>query len=98
MRDYKNMAFSPATLGGLGGYLITEKGLFFVFSITENVSEIEFDYSKTGNEKDLVKSFEIDIDYGDGFYDELKHHVEEVVKEFGLDKHSSKLFKEWRRR
>lgn len=95
MSQCRDMHFAPATLGGLGGYITTEKGLFFVFSITGNVSELEFDYSQTGKEENLVKGYEIDIDYGDGFYNELKPHVEEVVQELGLDKHASKLLKQF---
>lgn len=97
MREYKEVGFAPATLGGLAVKLKTEKGWFFVFGITEDLSEIDFDYSTTGREDDYTKSFEIDIDYGDGFYDNMQPHVIGVLKEFKLDERASKLFEEWRR-
>lgn len=95
MKKYKEVGFDPATLGGLAVYLTTEKGLFFVFSITGDLSEVEFDYSVTGKEDDFTKGYEIDIDYGDGFYSKLKLHIQEVLKEFQLDEYSLKLFKKW---
>ena len=95
MRRYKEIGFAPASLGGLGVILETEKGWFFVFGITEDLSEIDFDYSTTGKEDDYTKSFEVDIDYGDGFYDNMKPHVISTLKEFKLDERASKLFEEW---
>lgn len=97
MRTFEEIGFAPATLGGLAGYLKTEKGLFFVFCIKENISEIEFNYSKSGEKDDLVNAYEIDLTFEDGFYDSLKPHVEEAVLELNLLDKSSKLYKEWKR-
>lgn len=95
MRKWEERGFSPPASGGLSGYLTTEKGLFHVFSINKDIDDIDFDYSETGDKYDLVKSFEIEIYYDEEFYDKLKPHVQEVLKELGVYKHAFKLYDEW---
>jgi len=97
MRKWEERGFSPPAFGGLCGYLTTEKGLFHVFSINQDIDDIDFDYSETGSKEDLVKSFEIEIDYDEETYDKLKIHVKEVIQELGLDKYATKLYNEWRK-
>lgn len=98
MITFKEVGFDPATLGGLAGYLKTEKGLFFVFSMKEDISKIEFNYSKTGDENDLVNAYEIDLTFEEGFYASLKPHVEESVLKLKLLEKSSKLYQEWKQK
>lgn len=95
MRKWEEKGFSPATLGGLGGYLTTEKGLFHVFSINKDLDDICFDYSETGDKKHLVKSYELEIEYDEDFFDKMKPHVQEVLKELKIDKRAFKLYDEW---
>ena len=91
MRTYKIDGFHPAMLGGLAVRLKTEKGFFYVFSITSDLSEIDYDYSST-DAKDLTKGCEVDIDYGEGMYEALKTHLIEVLKELQLDRQAAILF------
>lgn len=92
---YREIDFSPATLNGLGVELKTEKGLFFVFSITADLSEIEYYYAQTGDNEDLVEPCEIDMDHGEGFYEKTKKYLVEVLKDLHLDKRASALFDDW---
>ena len=94
---YTELAFAPATLGGLSIDLDTEKGKFYVFSITENLNEIEFYYAEDGIRENAVKSYEIDLTYGNGTYAELKQHVIDNMRPFGLDKKAAAMFEEWRK-
>ncbi|WP_078598636.1 hypothetical protein [Evansella clarkii] len=95
MREYKEVGFRPAALGGLAIRLKTEKGWFFVFGITPDLSEIQFDYSKTETYDDFTKSYDVDLSFGDGFYDGMKPHLVKTLKEFKLDKRSLSLFEKW---
>ncbi|AZU98995.1 hypothetical protein pW2_189 [Bacillus phage pW2] len=95
MRKWEEKGFSPPASGGLVGYLTTEKGLFYVYSINKDIDDIGFDYSKTGDKYDLVKSFELEIYYDEDFFDRMKPHVQEVLKELGVDKRAFKLYDEW---
>lgn len=92
---YKEIEFNPATLNGLGVELKSEKGLFYIFSITADLSEIEYYYSKTGTDEDLVEPCEIDIDFGAGFYENTKKDLIETLKDLRLDKRASELFDAW---
>lgn len=92
MSKYKIIGFNKVTLGGLAVNLETELGLFRVFSITKDLRDIEFDYAKLTDKEYFTKSSEIDIDYGNDFYDKLKKHVIQTLKELELDKHAAKLW------
>jgi hypothetical protein len=95
MRNYKEIGFAPATLGGLAIRLKTEKGWFFVFGITPDLSEIQFNYSETETFDDFTKSYEVDLFFGDGFYEKMIPHLVEALKELKLDKRALSLFEKW---
>lgn len=93
---YEEVDFHPGSLNGLAVKLKTELGLFYIFSITEDLSEIDYYYSKTGDDEDLVEACEIDLEQGEGFYEKTKLYLIDILKEFKLDERASSLFEEWR--
>lgn len=95
---YKEIYFHPATMGGLCVELKTEKGLFNVFGITKDLSEIEYDYAETGDDRDYIKSYEVDIHHGAGFYEKTKPYLAGILKDLNLEKRASELFTEWYKR
>jgi hypothetical protein len=94
-RTYKEMGFSPAAFGGLCVELKTEKGLFYVFGITADLSEIEYNYAETGDDMDYIRSHEVDLHHGEGFYEKTKPYLTDILKELNLDKRAAGLFTEW---
>lgn len=98
---YTEVGFEPATLGGLAIHLQTDQGFFFVFNIDGNLDEIEFDYSPDGkkvyDEINYTKSYEIDIDFGDGACDRLKPHVQQAVQSLGLNDKARGLYEAWKK-
>lgn len=85
--------FQPATLGGLWVYVKNDKGLFSVFNITEDLTEIIFDFSPTGLEEDLIRSSDIDgVDDSIGFYAERKAELIRILRERKFDVKALGLF------
>lgn len=94
---YKTLAYEPMTLGGLAIELLTEKGAFFVYSISKNLHNIEFHYAQDGDLTHSVKSSEIDATFGDGTYENLKEHVMATVARFEIEKWAERLHQQWLR-
>lgn len=97
MRTFVELGFKPSALGGLAGNLTTEKGLFFVFYLTDDLSKLIFDYSETGKEEDFVRSSEIEMSYGHLDYEELKAHIEEALIELKVSNRASELYQAWKK-
>lgn len=96
---YTEIAFAPATLGGLAISLQTDQGFFYVFGINRELAELDFHYSPDGSlvygEINYTKGYEVDIYFGDGTYDRLKLHVQQTVRDLGLDEKARGLYAEW---
>lgn len=86
---YTEIEFNPVTLGGLAIELQTEQGFFYVFGINRELVDLDFHYSPDGamidDEINYTKGYEVDIDFGDGTYNQLKRHLQDTVRQLGLD-------------
>lgn len=94
----KEEGFAPATLGGLAVTIKSEKGLFFVFSITEDLHDICFNYSPTGLEEDYERGPDINgAEEEDGLYGELKAYLIEILSVQKLNRKALNKFKAYYR-
>lgn len=94
----KEEGFAPATLGGLAVTLKSEKGLFFVFSITEDLNDICFNHSPSGLEEDYERGPDIEgANEEDGLYGDLKSYLIEILSRENLHVKALNKFKRYYR-